>query len=146
MSGFIDRNDRPFDLVAKPGIVIVPLGQVLALGAHLGDQLAIVADLDLSQFIRFFGNQIGEFPDHVSAGCRRKRRPFALVERLVGSFDGAVDIVGIAFRHQGPRLSGIRIEGFECFARCRVHPFAAYEHLVLGKCLNTGIHDRPFPV
>ena len=56
MSGFIDRDYRPFDLVAKPSIVIVPLGQVLALGAHLGDQLAIVADLDLSQLIRFFGN------------------------------------------------------------------------------------------
>ena len=47
--GLVGRKDGTFDLVGEAAVVVVPLRHVRRLRAHLGEQLAVVADLDLGQ-------------------------------------------------------------------------------------------------
>ena len=137
MAGFIDRDHRSFDLVAQPGIIVVPLGQIPALGAHLGNQLAVVTHLKVRQFVRLLGHHVGEFSDQMAARCRRQRRPFAFAKSAIGRSDRPVHVFRAALGDQRPGLRGIGIERFERLARRRIHPFSADEHPVPDQPVGT---------
>ena len=51
----VERDDRALDLVGQPAVVVEPLRHVGSLRRHLGEELAVVADLDLGQPVRVRG-------------------------------------------------------------------------------------------
>ena len=75
--GLVDRDDRAFDLVGEPAVVVIPLRHVGGLRAHLGVELAVVAHFDLGERLRFLGDQIAELAQQRAALRRGQLRPVA---------------------------------------------------------------------
>jgi hypothetical protein len=142
VAGLIDRDHRAFDFVRQAGVVIVPLGQVLGLGVHLGDQLAVVAHLDLSQAVGILDQEVGQLADHVPALGRGHGRPVAFIGRPVGRLDRPLHVLPVAPGHQGPGLGGEGIEGFEILARGGLDPRPVDVHAEGLEGLRAGVHDR----
>ena len=80
--GLVGRDHRAFDLVGEPAVVVVPLRHVRRLHAHLGVQLAVVADFDLGQLLRALGDEIAEPAQQRTAARCGQLRPLAGRERL----------------------------------------------------------------
>ena len=128
MLRLVDRQHLALDLVGEATIIIVPLRRVLELQRHLGDQLAVVLDLNLGQVLGVVGDQIAELAQQVPALRRRQATPFRRVECGLGCRHSAVRVLGPTARHQRPRLAGKWVEGLEPFARGGVAPLAADVH------------------
>ena len=72
--GLVDRDDAALDLVGEPTEVAIPLRQVAHLRRHLGQQLAVVAHLDIGERLRVLGDEIGQAEQQLSARGRRSAR------------------------------------------------------------------------
>jgi len=104
--GLVDRHDGALDLVGEAAEIAPPLGMIDELAAHLGKQLAVVADLDLGQPVGVGGDEIGELQHELAAGRRRHLRPRPVAHRLRRRGDGAIDVACAALRdlrHAVPR-------------------------------------------
>ena len=107
----------------------------------VGDELAVVGGLDFGEFCRVGGDQVREFEKESAAGGGGELAPFAVVEGGFGGGDGAVDVVFIAARDQGPGGGGVRVGGFEPSAGGGVSPLAADEHFAFFQ-LGHGVSWR----
>jgi hypothetical protein len=56
----VQGDDRALDLVGEPAVVVEPLGQIAQLPVHLGEQLAVVANLYLGQAAGVHGDGVPE--------------------------------------------------------------------------------------
>jgi len=74
------------------------LRRVGQLAAHLGDELAVVAGLELGEPGRVFGERVAEAAQQRTALAGRELGPRAGPERPVGRADRGVDVVAIAAR------------------------------------------------
>ena len=129
-AGLVDRNDPPLDLVREAAEIVEPLRYVAQLRPHFGDQLAVVARLDLRQPIGFGGDQIGELAEKRAPRGRADLGPRRRAERLPRGFHRAVDVRAFGSRNKRPGRAEIRVFSLECLARLGVDPFAADQHLI----------------
>jgi ParB family chromosome partitioning protein len=148
--GLVDRQHRALDLVGKAAEIVVPLRRVAQLQAHLGDQLAVVADLDPGEPLGVLRDEVAEPAQQVPALGRIQRRPVAVLEGPLRRRDGAVHVLRPAARHQRPGLAGIGVEGLERFARGRRHRLPVDVHrefLEFGHTILPALScHRPFGI
>ncbi len=114
--GPVDGHHCALNLIGEATVVVEPLGHVLGLRTHLGDELAVVAHLDLPQMIGVLFDQLGDAAHDLAARGRRHLRPRAGVEGAVGGFHGAVGVLLAAFGNQGPGLARVGVEALELLA------------------------------
>jgi hypothetical protein len=138
--GLVAGDDMPFDLVRQSAIVVIPLRHVGGLRAHLGQQLAVVAHLDLGEELRLLGDEVAELAQQRAALRGVHLRPLAAGECLVRGLDRAIRIFLSALGDQRPRLAGERIVTGKSFSGGGLDPFAADEHLVFGEGADRGVH------
>ena len=87
MSGLSVGRTPPSILSAKTSEIIEPLRDVAELRRHLGQQLAVVPDLDRGELLGVARDQVAEAPQQLAAGGGVERRPWPFRERLVGGLD-----------------------------------------------------------
>jgi len=90
--GLVDRNLGAFDLVGEAGIVPPPFRLVAGLAVHLGEQLAVVANLDFSQRLGLALNQIADPAQHLATGRGGHGRPGPVPHGTLGGGHRLVDI------------------------------------------------------
>ena len=113
----VERDDRALDLVGQAAEVVVPLRHVVELGRHLGEQLAVVAHLDLGQVLGVLRHQVAQLAQQRAALGRRHLRPRAVGEGSMRGTHRMIGIGGVAARDHRPRLAGERVVALEPFAR-----------------------------
>ena len=140
----VDRDDAAFDLVGEAAEVAEPLADVAALGEHLGDQLAVVAHLDLGQALGVLQHQVAEPAEDLPARGRSERGPRAAIECRIRGLDGAIDLGLAAARQQRPDITRERILALEHRAAIGVVPLAADMGLIAldrgGACFGRHGH------
>ena len=114
--GLVGRQHRAFDLVGKATVVVVPLRHVRRLHAHLGVQLAVVADFGLGQLLRSLGDEIAKPAKQRTAARCGQLWPLAGRESLVRSANGTIDVGGGAPWNERPRFRTKRIVALEMVA------------------------------
>ena len=108
------------DLGRPAGEVAQVLGRerhVHALGEL--DRLAVVERLELGQLVGVRLEGVGERQHRARALGGGDAAPAAVLERLAGGADGAVDVLGAGVRHLGDRPAGGGVERLERAARRR---------------------------
>jgi hypothetical protein len=106
--GLVRRDHVALHLVGQPRVVVVPLGQVGHLVAHLPEQLAVVAGLQHGQPLGVAGDQLAEPVQQLAALGRGELAPRA-AEGGARRGHGRVDVLGVGVGNLGPRLPGIGI-------------------------------------
>jgi hypothetical protein len=139
----VDGDDRAFDLVGEPAVVVVPLGQVAELHGHLADELAVVLHLDAAERFRVVGNQIAEPAHELSPLAGVHGRPVAAGEGLLGGLHGAVGVFGVGPGDQAPGLGGKGIVAFEILAAGGFQPLATDIHLVFFEAVGVRHEGSP---
>ena len=66
----------------------------MALPAHLAQQLAVIARLDLAEAIGVLLDQVDQVAHELAALAPGRRRPVAFVERQPGGTHRPVDVIG----------------------------------------------------
>ena len=121
--GLVGRQHRAFDLVGEAAEVVVPLRHVRGLRAHLGDELAVVAHLDLGELPRVRRDQVAELAQQRAALRSRSASASRLsVNALCAARTARSTSAGVAARDQRPRLAGVRVVRLEGLRRTRRRP------------------------
>ncbi len=112
-----------------------------------GQRLAVVEGLNLGEFFQVRLQQVGDFPEHLSAfRGGQLLAPWALIEGAARSGNGAIHIFLFGFRHPRHHFAGGRIVDREGFAGCGWDEASIDQHAVLpreklrGFGINTGIN------
>ena len=98
-------GDHPaFELVAEAGVVVpaVDLPAAFLQARCNAAGAAIVAELDLTQFVGLLGNQVADPAQHPAALGGQHPAPWAVVEGGLGGLHRAVDVGLAAVRHLRP--------------------------------------------
>jgi hypothetical protein len=114
--GLIDRHQTALELVDETAEIPPPFRMVAQLAEHLGDQLAVVAHLDLGEPLRIGGDEVAELTHRLAARGGRHLRPGPVPHRLIGSLHR---LVGVRFGgawNPGPGFAAIGIDRVEPLA------------------------------
>ena len=114
--GLVGRQHRAFDLVSQATVVVIPLRHVRRLHAHLGVQLAVVANFGLGQLLRALGNEIAKPAQQRTTARCGQLWPLAGRESLVRSANRTIDVGGGASWNERPRFRTKRIVALEVVA------------------------------
>jgi len=131
--GFVGGDDRALDLVGEAAEVVVPLRHVRGLRAHLGVELAVVANFDFREVAGTLRDQIAQRAQQRAPARGGHPRPVTGTERRVRRPNRAVDIVGPGAWDGRPGSAGERILRFERRPGGRVRPPAVDVHLIVSE-------------
>ncbi len=116
MLGLIDGHHAAFELVGQAAEIAPPLGVIVQLAAHFGQELAVVANLDFGQSLSVGYHQISKPQHHLAALGRRHLRVRPRAHRAFGCLHRPVHVLCASLGDTSPCLSGVGID--------RIHPLA----------------------
>ena len=134
----VGADDGAFDLVRKPGVVVIDARDVAKLRSHLAQQLSVVAHLQLAEALGVLVHEIREAAHERPAPRRMHPAPFRRLERTLGGLHRAVRILRVAARHERPRPGGVGVVALEILSRRRLDGRAVDVHVQLLEGLGYG--------
>src|SRR5207244_4278443 len=115
------------DLVCRARKMMIVVDQVLHLGQHLPDQLAIVLRLDPCQIVSMLTDAFRDLP-HDSRPFQREHRSPRSLKSLSGGPDRAVHVLWAGRRESGPDFTGVRVDRAKSVSGMGIQPFPANVH------------------
>ena len=116
--------------VRQSAKVVIPLGQVIELRRHFGDQLAVVAHFKLCQLAGVASNEVAQLSQQRAALTGRELGPRTAGKCLVCGGDRTIGIVGRALRDLTPDLAREWVVAVKPQSRTGIRKLPVDVHLV----------------